>query len=125
MEHPYRVTEVSLQPLNDLGGEGYLGKHIEHLPAAGELLLYQVDVKLRLTAGGDAMEEYDIMLPEELCYSRINLLLYRAQRCRHDQLTFICTLPAASPFSRAAAREIVRGWYGSLHYFSRVCHVVI
>ena len=55
------VTEDTLQPGGELGSECYLGYEVEHILAGCQLFLDQMDIDIGFSAGGDAMEQDDIL----------------------------------------------------------------
>ena len=74
------TAEDPLQTFHHLNGEGYLGQEVEHLLLTVEGLLDEVDVYLRLSTGGDAVKQGDVLLEEGKLYLVESVLLWSAER---------------------------------------------
>ena len=58
------IAKNALQTNHDLGRQRNFGKQIQHLRAAGQRLLNQVDIHFGFATSGNAMEQYDILAVE-------------------------------------------------------------
>ena len=73
------VAEDTLQAIHHLYGEGYLRQEVEHLLLLLQRLLDKVDIYFGLTAGGDAVEQGDVLLEEGELYLVVSILLGKAE----------------------------------------------
>ena len=64
------VAKILFQAIDDLGGQGNLRQEIQHLFAFIDGFLNQLDVDLRLTTGGNTMEQ-DWPLLVKACFDLI------------------------------------------------------
>ena len=78
------VAEDPLQALGQLGGENYLGEHVEHLPPLLQLLLYEVDIDFGLAAAGDSVQQAGaLLLPR--CLNLVHRHLLCIAQGMHDE----------------------------------------
>ena len=74
------IAEDMLQTLHDLNSQGYLWQEVEHLLLLFKRLTNQMDINLRLAAGGDTMKKGHVLFEKRELYLVIGILLVRTQR---------------------------------------------
>ena len=77
-------TKDFLQTLGNLCRKRYLGQEIQHLPSLLQLFANEMDVYLRLSRGGDPMEQTDGGREKSLTDGVIGTLLGGTQRMKGD-----------------------------------------
>ena len=80
MVNAQTVTENPMEPLHDLHRERYLRQKIKHLLPPFNSLADEVDIDFRLAAGGDTMEQNDILVLHLAQNAVVGFPLWRTER---------------------------------------------
>ena len=75
MVNAHLLTEHAPETGRELRGEGYLGNEVQHLPASGQHLAYEIDVNLGFAARRYAVEQADFFFLPSVAYLIAGFLL--------------------------------------------------
>ena len=95
MVNAQAVTKNPMEPLHDLHRERYLRQKIKHLLPPFNSLADKVNINLCLAAGGDAMEQNDILVLHLAQNAVVGFPLWRAERL--DKLRMISAPAVETP----------------------------
>ena len=95
MVNAQTVTENPMEPLHDLHRERYLRQKIKHLLPPFNSLADKVNIDLCLAAGGDAMEQNDILVLHLAQNAVVGFPLWRSERL--DKLRMISAPMVETP----------------------------